>query len=80
MRPSSQENLTRRDRYFVGYADAYQERINQMKRENEEWQKIVDKWPNGDAIPELKAKIAKNNGDIRYLSNKVMRIMANIRR
>jgi predicted nuclease with TOPRIM domain len=74
------ENLTRRDAYFVGYAEAYQERIKQMKRENARWQEIVDKWPDGGAIPELKARIDKNNNEIKNLSSRVSRIMANVRR
>ena len=73
------QNLTKRDAYFVGYADAYQRRIDQMKMENARWQAIVDKWPNGDAIPELKAQIAKNNGDIKFLTGRISRIMANVR-
>jgi hypothetical protein len=74
------DSLTRRDRYFVGYANAYTERIDQMKRENARWQEIVDKWPGSEAATELTPRIARNKAEIKRLSLKATRIMANVRR
>lgn len=76
----STATLTARDAYFVKHADLYRQKIEKMKRQNQIWQEIVDRWPDGDAIPELKGQIAKNESEIKQLSAKALVIMANVRR
>jgi hypothetical protein len=74
------ENLTPRDAYFVGYADAYAKRVEQIKRENRTFEESLDRWPDSTYAPMLRARIANNNRERRILGCRIQQIMANVRR
>ena len=59
---------------------AYQNRIDQMRAEIASWQQIVDKWPGSEADIELTPRIAANKREIATLSNRILSILANVRR
>jgi hypothetical protein len=74
------DNLTRRDAYFVGYADAYAKRVEQINRENRTYEGSLDRWPDSKYAPGLRKRIANNNREKRILGFRIQLIMANVRR
>jgi hypothetical protein len=74
------DNLTRRDAYFVGYADAYAKRVEQINRENRTYEESLNRWPDSKYAPGLRTRIANNNREKRILGFRIQLIMANVRR
>jgi uncharacterized protein (UPF0335 family) len=74
------DKLTKRDAHFLGYANAYQERIERIDIENKHYRESMERWPNASYIPELKQRVENNEREKRQLQAKITRIMANVRR
>ncbi len=74
------EKLTKRDAYFVGYAAAYERRIEAIDIENKSYRESLERWPNASYAPMLRQRIENNEREMRQLTAKISQIMANVRR